>query len=381
MSESIGNYRTGGLALVFSGGGARAAYQIGVMQAVAELAPQLEAPILTGVSAGAINTLYLAGHPGPFRVAVENLRGEWLRLTPDRVYTVRPVSLGRSLARWGVNLLLRRRNEAPTLHGIMHMTPLRGFLDECMHFEGIRGNLENGRLRAVALSATCYGNGHTVTFIQSAEDVPLWQRHRRLAVRATLTLDHIMASAAIPIAFPAVRIGDGYYGDGSVRQAAPLAPAIHLGARKILAVAMRAEQQPESCLVEAPQEYPSTAQVLGLLLHSVFLDSLDADAERLIRINRLLNRLPRGTGDEKLRPVELMVIRPSRDLGDLAQGLVPKLPFLVRSALRSIGGEQARAAGLISYLMFQPEYTGLLMDLGYEDGKRQKGEIERFLEK
>jgi len=341
---------SGGLALVLSGGGARAAYQIGVLQAVAEIAPELDIPILTGVSAGAINTMYLGAHPGPLSVAVHNLRGEWLRLTPDQVYSVPPGRLGRSLAKWGVNFLMRRRQGSPSLHGVMDMHPLRRFLERCVEFDGIQENLRDGRLRAIALSTTCYTNGHTVTFVEGAENVPMWHRHMRYAVRDQLSLDHL-------IMFPAVKIGNAFYGDGSVRQGAPLAPAIHLGARKILAIAMRARGVAAAAVPVEPDDYPTAAEVLGLLFHSVFLDSLDADAERLVRINHLLHHQT-GAHESGLRPVELLVLRPSRDVSELAEGKALKLPWPVRTVLRSIGGERARSAGFLSYLLFEPEYTG-----------------------
>ena len=369
---------SGDLALVLSGGGARSAYQVGVLQAIAEIAPELHIPILTGVSAGAINTMYLGAHPGPLKVAVHNLRGEWLRLTPDQVYAVPPARLGLSLAKWGVNSLLRRRQNSPPLTGVMDMHPLRRFLDGCVEFDGIQENLKAGRLRAIALSATCYTNGHTVTFVEGAGDVPMWHRHMRYSMRDDLSLEHLMASAAIPLMFPAVKLGTAYYGDGSVRQSAPLAPAIHLGAKKILAIAMRAGGGPGTTVPVESEDYPTAAEVLGLLLHSVFLDSLDADAERLIRINHLLHhQLEQRSG---LRPVELLVLRPSRDVSELAEGQAIKLPLTVRTVLRSIGGERARSAGFLSYLLFEPEYTGRLIDLGFEDGRRQRGEIEKFLE-
>ncbi|MEE8133613.1 MAG: patatin-like phospholipase family protein [Gemmatimonadales bacterium] len=370
---------SGGLALVLSGGGARAAYQIGVLQAIAEVAPELDIPILTGVSAGAINTMYLGAHPGPLSVAVDNLRGEWLRLTPDQVYSVPPARLGRSIAKWGVNFLLQRRQSSPSLHGVMDMHPLRRFLERCVEFDGIRENLRAGRLRAIALSTTCYTNGHTVTFVEGAENVPMWHRHMRYAVRDELSLDHLMGSAAIPLMFPAVKIGNAFYGDGGVRQSAPLAPAIHLGAKKILAIAMRARGVAAAKVPVATLDYPTAAEVLGLLLHSVFLDSLDADAERLVRINQLLHRQTDGH-ESGLRPVELLVLRPSRDVSALAEGKALKLPFTVRTVLRSIGGERARSAGFLSYLLFEPEYTGRLMDLGFEDGRQQREKIEKFLE-
>ncbi len=370
---------SGGLALVLSGGGARAAYQIGVLQAVAEIAPELDIPILTGVSAGAINTMYLGAHPGPLSVAVHNLRGEWLKLTPDQVYSVPPARLGWSLAKWGVNFLLRRRRSSPSIHGVMDMLPLRRFLDRCIEFDGIQDNLKAGRLHAIALSTTCYTNGHTVTFVEGAEDVPMWHRHMRYAVRGELSLDHLMGSTAIPLMFPAVKIGNAFYGDGSVRQSAPLAPAIHLGAKKILAIAMRARGVSAAAVPVEADDYPTAAEVLGLLFHSVFLDSLDADAERLVRINHLLHHQT-GAHENGLRPVELLVLRPSRDVSELAEGKAFKLPFAVRTVLRSIGGERARSAGFLSYLLFEPEYTGRLMDLGFEDGRQQRDKIEKFLE-
>ena len=368
------------LALVLSGGGARASYQVGVLQAIAEFAPDLDIPIITGVSAGAINTMYLSAHPGPFKIAVENLRGQWLRLTPDQVYSIPPMRLGRSAAKWVLNLLTQRRKGSPSLHGVLDMDPLRLFLAACVDFDGIQENLDAGRLRAVALSTTSYTSGHTVTFIQGSDDVPTWRRHLRYAVRQKLTIDHLMASAAIPLMFPAVKIDDAFYGDGSVRQSAPLAPAIHMGARKVLAIAMRARGGHGTAPVTAETlDYPTAAEVVGLLLHSVFLDALDADAERLMRINHLLHHQEPGSVTN-LRPVDLLVLRPSRDLSGLAEGRAVKLPFPVRTVLRSMGGERTRSAGFLSYLLFEPEYTGRLMDLGYEDGRQQLGEIEKFLE-
>jgi NTE family protein len=218
-----------------------------------------------------------------------------------------------------------------------------------------------------------------VTFVEGAEDAPMWHRHMRYAVRGELSLDHLMGSTAIPLMFPAVKIGNAFYGDGSVRQSAPLAPAIHLGARKILAIAMRARGVSAAAVPVEPDDYPTAAEVLGLLFHSVFLDSLDADAERLVRINHLLHHQT-GAHESGLRPVELLVLRPSRDVSELAEGKALKLPFAVRTVLRSIGGERARSAGFLSYLLFEPEYTGRLMDLGFEDGRRQRDKIEKFLE-
>jgi NTE family protein len=367
------------LAVVFSGGGARAAYQVGVLQAIAECAPELEVPIVTGVSAGAINSTFLAAHPGAFRQAAADLKREWERLTPAQVYRVEPVRVGRAMTRWVFNMLVRRRKAPPVLRGLMDMEPLRRFLGAYMDFGGIARNVEAGRIRAAAVSATCYNTGQTVTFVQGVEGLPLWQRYMRVAVGGPIRVDHLLASAAIPLVFPAVKLGEAFYGDGSVRQTAPLAPAIHLGAQRIVAVAMRARNPDEVC-APVRMEYPVAAEVFGLLLHAIFLDSLDADAERLGRINDLLRVLPEGHGAPGgVRPVELLLLRPSRDLGELARGCRAELPAMVEFLVRSIGGAQAKGSDFQSYLMFQSEYTGALMELGYQDARAQAGEIERFL--
>lgn len=365
---------------MLSGGGARAAYQVGVLAAVAEHVPALEISILTGVSAGGINTVYLAAHPGPFRDAVGGLRREWEKLTPKQVYRVRPISLGRSAIRWIFQMLLRRGGPS-TLKGLMDMSPLRTFLGACVKFDGIDANIRRNRLWAVALSATCYDTGKTVTFVQGARDVPMWERHMRVATRDRLRLDHVIASSAIPIAFPAVKLNGGFYGDGSVRQTAPLAPAIHLGARRILAIAMRAERPTPACSPSA-NAYPAAAQVMGTLLHSVFLDSLDTDAERLDRVNELLRAIPAGAPvPGGLRPVDLLMLRPSRDLGSLARGMDADLPAMVRMVLKGVGGEREESADFLSYLLFEPTYIKTVLELGYEDGRRQWPKVAAFLDR
>lgn len=367
------------LAIVLSGGGARAAYQVGVLHAIAEQRPDLDVPIITGVSAGAINAVSLAAHPGPFAASVTALRGKWLRLTPDQVYSVRPIELGRAAVRAAWQTLTGTRTGRAALRGLLEVHPLRRFLQASVDIRGIGRNVAAGRLRAVALSTTSYTGGETVTFVEGAPDLSMWHRHLRRSVRAELTLDHVLASSAIPIAFPAVRMDDNFYGDGSVRQTAPLAPAVHLGARRIMAIAMRSHQQPRVEPDEPLGDYPAAVQVLGLLLHSIFLDSLDADAERLERINHLLHRIPPDARPPDLVPVDLLVIRPSRDLGAMARGMEVKLPRLVEFALRTMGGRRVQASDFLSYVLFEPEYTGVVMDLGYADAKAQWGEIERFL--
>ena len=374
-----GSSRFADLALVLSGGGARASYQVGVLAAITERVPELEVPILTGVSAGAINATSLASSPGPLSSAVGTLRREWKRLTPDNVYCVRPVSIVRSSIRWLLQSLVGRQSGPGVVRGLMDMTPLRRFLSETMVLDGIARNIAAGRLDAVALTATSYTTGRTVTFVQGKESVPVWERARRVAVRTELRLDHVLASAAIPIVFAAVKLADGFYGDGSVRQTAPLAPAIHMGARKLIAISMRVPSGPVAPSVPIG-DYPAAAEVVSLLFNAVFLDSIDADAERLDRVNQLVAALPPDyAAPAGLRKVDLLLLRPSRDLGLLAKGHETKLPSLVRFVVQGMGGRRARGSDLVSYLMFEPSYTETLMDLGYSDASAQWPRIEEFI--
>jgi len=371
-------------ALVLAGGGARAAYEVGVLAAIAERAPGLEFPIVTGVSAGAINAVYLAAHPGPLATAVGALRTQWSRLVVERVYRIRAGRLARGLLLGTAHTALGRGGAAAAVHGLVDMSPLREFLGANIDFTQLAANIAARRLRAAALSTTSYATGETVTFVHGPPDVPTWRRALRYAVATQLTLDHVMASAALPILFPAVRIGDAFYGDGSVRQTAPLAPAIHLGARAIVVVTQRNDPQelhppaPGPGRPAAPT-YPALAEVIGLLLHAIFLDALEADAERLERVNRVVTALPDAQRPDGLRPVRLLMLRPSRDLGALAAGCGVKLPPLVRWLVRGMGGQRATAVDFLSYLLFDPAYTNALIELGYDDVRAQWPRIERFL--
>ncbi|HVH66889.1 MAG TPA: patatin-like phospholipase family protein [Gemmatimonadales bacterium] len=354
---------------------------MGVLAAIVERTPGLEFPILTGVSAGAINIAYLAAYRGPLVGAVEALRSEWGRLTVERVYRLRVARLARAGLLWLAQMALGGHGGPSLVRGLLDMQPLREFLARGLDFDGVDANIATGRLRAVALSATPYTSEQTVTFVHGASDVPMWRRALRYSVKTRLTLDHVMASAAIPILFPAVRIGDQFYGDGSIRQTAPLAPAIHLGATALLVITTRSDPQatpPQ--VVGSAREYPSVAEVIGMLLHSVFLDEPDADAERLERINHLLETCPVNTpASHGLRPVRLLLLRPSRDVGGLAVGRRVRLPRLVNWAVRGMGGHRAAAADFLSYLLFDPAYTSALIELGYDDARSQWPRIERFL--
>lgn len=367
--------------LVLGGGGAHAAYQVGVLAAIVERAPDIDFPILTGVSAGAINIAYLAAHPGPLAASVAALRDEWARLTVERVYRVGLGRLTRSGCRWVAHRVIGRHGGPALVRGLMDMEPLRHVLEQRLDLGGIAVNIAHGRLHAVALSATPYASGQTVTFVQGDESVKMWRRALRYSVRTRLTLDHVLASAAIPILFPAVLLHDQFYGDGSVRHTAPFAPAIHLGARALLVITTRpSPEATPSVLPRHAREYPSVAEVMGMLLHAAFVDGPDADAERLERINRLLETC---NGDDPapdgLEPVRLLVLRPSRALGSLASPHRARLPPLVRWLVHGMGGQRAAAADFLSYLLFDPAYTTPLIELGHADALQQWPAIEQFL--
>lgn len=369
------------LALVLSGGGARAAYQVGILTALAERLPDLEFPILTGVSAGAINTVYLAAHRGPLAAAVEGLHSEWHALTSKRVFRARSGSLLRFAAWWALSTLLRRRTGPTQMRGLLDTQPLREFLSATIDVRGIQANIDAGRLRAVALSARSITTGGSVTFVHGRADTPNWRRAQRRSVAGPLTLEHVMASAAIPILFPAIPLADEFYCDGSVGQGAPLAPAIHLGARAVFVIGMKASHRAPVAVTVQPQ-YPSAAEVAGLLLDTVFQDQLEADADRLARVNRLLAALPPETqAPEELKPVDLLLLRPRQDLASLARGHTRALPRPVRRIVEEMGGKREGAADFLSYLLFEPPFTSQLMELGYEDLDAQWSSIEPFFAK
>lgn len=363
--------------LVLSGGGARAAYQVGVLSYLAEKAPEAQFPIITGVSAGAINAAFLAGHRGEPSETLQALSDCWTSLNVDRIFRTDPGSIGLTGARWF--WMLGGGGVGPKVRGLLDTEPLRDFLAENVDLAGIEAKVRSGHLRALALSATLYSTGQTITFVQGEEDVPLWERVRRIGVRAKIAVEHVMASGSIPLVFPAIAVDGEYYGDGSIRQGAPLAPAIHLGADRLMAISTRYAPSLEEVEERTTPDYPPPAQIIGMLFNTIFLDTLESDAERLRRINEILAVLPRNTASpDGLRPIRLLIVRPSRDLGRMSEGYRRKLPRSLRFMLRGLGIQRLRGPELLSYLLFEMPYIGHVMELGYEDAMSQWHEIEGF---
>jgi NTE family protein len=373
-----------GVGLVLGGGGARGAYQAGVLRGIGRRFPELRLPILTGISAGAVNIVHLASHSEPMRQAAEDLTQLWLALTPDQVFDVAALPVVRNVAAWGARLVSGgRRGAREPLRGMVDTLPLRRFLNGVLthaadgSLPGIAQNIDRGVLQSVALSAISYTTGESVTWVQG-RDGALWERPHRRSEAARLTVEHVMASSALPMLFPAVRIADEWFGDGGVRLTAPLSPALHLGASRILTISTRYGRRGAKVGRAVVDGYPPPAQILGVLYNAVFLDLSDTDALQLERINRLLAGVPaeRRNG---LRIVDLLVLRPSQDLGKLARKFEPRLPPLIRYLSRGWGTREARSSEVLSLILFQPDYVQQLIELGEADAEAQADRVEAFL--
>jgi NTE family protein len=364
------------------GGGARAAYQVGFLRALARRHPETVFPYITGVSAGAINAAHLAAHPGPLLEAVDDLAALWSNLRVEDVFRVDASSLGRQLVRAALSLVSGGAPGSPEIRGFVDTAPLRRFLRRALsasegEIPGIQHNLDRGRLRAVALSTSSYTTGRSVTWVQG-EEIREWERPQRRALVRPLSVEHIMASAALPLFFPAVRLEDEWYGDGGIRLSAPLSPVLHLGARRVLAISTRYDRSASEASHAEIVGYPPPAQIVGVLLNAVFLDLLDQDALRLERINQLIERLP-PEATAPFQPVRLLTLRPSRDLGRMASQYEPQLPRIFRFLTRSLGTRRTESPDFISLILFQPDYLRALIELGEADAEARADEIERFL--
>ena len=370
--------------LILAGGGARAAYQVGVLKAVAEMLPPdcpNPFPILSGTSAGAINATTLAIYATRFHEGVRRLVYVWQNFHVDQVFRADAPGVLANGLRWFAAMMaagLGRRNP----HALLDRAPLRRLLYRTMPLARIQEAINAGALHALSITASGYGSGQSVSFFQGAPSLATWKRARRVGSAANITLDHLMASSAIPFVFAAVKINREYFGDGSMRQMAPISSALHLGADRVLVVGVRQEDSSAAARVEA-DEYPSIAQIAGHVLNSIFLDSLEADLERLQRINKTISLIPAHHLRESgvtLRNVDVLVISPSEDLEKIAARHAHHLPRSIRFLLRGLGAFNRNGSNLISYLLFEKPYCRELINLGYQDATRRKEEILRFLE-
>lgn len=365
--------------LVLPGGGARAAYQVGVLRAIADLLPARARnpfPIITGMSAGAVNATAIAIHADRFRVAIGNLERVWRNFQVHQVFRSDTASMLRS----GLHWLLAMMSAGwllPPPKSLFDNTPLRELLEQHFDFERIREAIANEHLDAIAISAAGYRSARSVAFYESRPGgCEPWSRMRRAGEPATLTLDHVMASVAVPFLFPPVLMGGEYYGDGSMRQATPFSSAIHLGADRLLVIATRNEiQQPQTVAYA-----PTFGQIFGFMLDALFTDGLYSDLERLTQINQIVSRVGNVNAEGvQLRRIDLFVILPSQDLAEIARHHVQSLPRTLRVLLRTMGALNASGGQLMSYLMFQDSYTRELITLGYQDAMKRSDDLLAFL--
>jgi len=344
--------------------------------------PELEIPIVAGVSAGAINAAYLAARRGSLAETAEGLTELWTNLQAEDVFQIGAFPLTRNAARWGARLLMGGRGPKGKGRSLLNTAPLRQLLQRTLstvdgHIRGIEENLKSGRLESFALSTLRYATGQTVTWVQGRE-LHGWERPNRIGIQTLMTVEHIMASAALPLVFPAVRLGGYWYGDGGIRLATPLAPAVHLGADRIIAISTRYKRTTEEASRPVIEGYPPAAQVAGTLMAAIFLDALEEDAARLQRTNRLLGEFPPEKRRD-LRPIDLLVLRPSVDLGKLSADYEMRLPSSLRYMVRGLGTQQTKSPDFLSMLMFQPDYLARLIEIGEHDADAQAPAIHRML--
>ena len=371
-------------ALVLPGGGARGAFQVGVLKAVAELVPKGTVnpfDIISGTSAGAINSVVLAAKARRFRVAVAELERVWAHFRCHHVYKTGNLTMLKSSMQW-LFAMVTGGTLVRMPKSLLDNAPLRALLSRNVRFPRIEHGIEQGWLEAISVTAAGYSSARSTSFFQAADKHPEWSRTRRAGVRSDLHLDHLMASIAVPMIFPPVRIGAEYFGDGAMRQATPLSPAVHLGAERILVVGVRNEVADIVPDPVEPDSYPSFAQIAGYTLDTLFMDGLYSDLERLSRINQLIDSVPpdnRGAKLSRMRPIDTMVIVPSQDLRVLAQKHRHELPKALRALLWGIGGKHGGGTRLLSYLMFEQAYTRELIELGYHDGMQVRDQLEDFI--
>ncbi|MDP1991237.1 MAG: patatin-like phospholipase family protein, partial [Syntrophales bacterium] len=370
------------LALVLGGGGAHAAYQVGFLRCLAYHFPHLRIPILTGISAGSINATFIANHQGTFKEAIDALSDIWCNLTVEQVYDVKGWSLTKSLLHWGIHLLSGGLPNTAGPKAFVDTSPLRkllegGFTSADNQFAGIRENIREQKLKALAITATNYSTGQAVTWVQG-QNIAMWERPDRHSVMTDITVEQIMASTALPIFFPAVRIGDCWFGDGGIRQYAPLSPSLHLGARRIMAVSTRHRPSLPETESAVHHRYPSIALIMDVLMNAIFVDMLDQDLLGLDRVNKLLHYESRKEASN-LRLVRAFTLRPNVNLGKMAGTFEPNLPRPFRFLTRRLGTQKTESFDWLSMIMFDSRYIQKLIEIGEADAYARKEEIAAFL--
>ncbi|MDO6765007.1 patatin-like phospholipase family protein [Agarivorans sp. 1_MG-2023] len=368
------------VALVLTGGGARAAYQVGVLKAIAEQYPRNHASpfsVICGTSAGAINATALAVYASCFRLGVKKLEYIWRNFQCKQVFRTDGLAIAKQLSSMLCKSLhadYSKRNG----FSLLNNEPLQELLNNYLNYKRIDQNIARNYLDALSVTASNYQDGQSLSFFQATQQQQDWQRARRHGKKTQIHTTHLMASTAIPLIFPAAKVGQDYYGDGSIHQLCPLSPAIHLGADKILAIHLEQPRKP-ACAIDCPP--PNSAAIAGHLLDSIFSDTLNSDLERLQRINRTIELLNAEQQQQlDLRPVTSLSIKPKIDFEQIAHDHYSHLPLSVRLMLATLGIKKDKPSAITSFLMFEQAYTNYLIREGYQDTLKQIDKILAFLE-
>ncbi|MFA5370351.1 MAG: patatin-like phospholipase family protein [Sideroxydans sp.] len=373
------------IGLILTGGGARVAYQVGVLKALAEFTPyraKLPFSVVCGTSAGALNAVTLAVNARHFRKGVRYLLNVWNNANITDIYRADVLGVLSNSGRWLLGLMLsmlgsNRYNQVSLLDN----SPLRTFLERILPCELIQRQIDDGIVHALGITASGYGSGHSVTFYQGAAEIKPWRRARRVGVPTLIDIQHLLASSALPFMFPAVHVNREFFGDGSMRQIAPISSALHLGAERVLVVGVGQQAEDETDKRAKIERYPSLAEIAGHALDSIFLDGLEVDLESLQRINRTVSMIPEALRSQlTLRKIDALVITPSQPLEKIAERYIKHLPWTIRVSLRLLGVRRGNGANLVSYLLFEKSYCRALIDLGYQDTLKRREEIVQFLE-
>ena len=368
------------IGLVLPGGGARAAYQVGVLKAISELIPDSNPfSIISGTSAGAINASLLASRSQSLKEAVEVLSGVWCNFKTNKVYRTEITVMLKSIFQWLLTVssggVLVKNPKS-----LLDNSPLRQLLEDTINLEGIKNNIDKGNLDAFAITAASYSSKKSVTFFQSEEDDIDWERFLRVGVKTDILIDHLMASIALPLIFPAVKINNEYFGDGAMRQATPLSPAIRLGAEKLLIINTDSKS-PNNQLTDN-QIYPSIGEVGGYMLDALFTGGLLSDLERLDRINQIIENSGNNsvqTSNKKMKHLDYCVISPSKDIKKIAKEHYKDVPYSIKLLMKGLGLKNREESELLSFLFFESSFTSSLIQLGFEDGMTNQLEIKAIL--
>ena len=373
------------IGLVLPGGGARCAYQVGVLKAIAELMPKGAPnpfPVISGTSAGAINSVVLATRARRFQHAVADMERVWGNFRTHQVFRSDSGTMLKTSWNWLISIVMGGLFGA-TPRSLLDNSPLRALLQRYIKLSHINDSIERGLLDAIAVTAAGYGSARSVSFYQGLEKFDQWKRVRRTGVPAEITLDHVMASVAAPLVFPPVLIGREYYGDGAMRQATPLSPAVRLGAGRLMVIGVRNEEQDPEPDPDEVVPFPSFGRIAGYMLDALLMDGLSSDLERLARLNQIVNDQPgrQLTGDfESLRSIDTMILMPSQDIRDIALRHLHEMPRPVRILMRGLGALNYGGRQLVSYLLFESGYTRELIRLGYSDAMDRRQQLIDFMQ-